>query len=400
MEMKTSDRSRAMQASPIRKLVPFANQAKKRGTGVYHLNIGQPDIETPKVFMEAVRDADIDVLAYADSNGWEPLRQAIAHYYKRIGLPYETEDIIITNGGSEALQWALLITCDVGEEVLVPEPFYTNYRGFAAPYLVGISPISTFPEDGFALPSRERIEGLITEKTRGFLLSNPGNPAGVVYSPEEVRLLADIARDRDLFIIADEVYREFCYDGKVATSFGSMADGLDRLILIDSVSKRFSACGARIGSLTSKNTEVMTAALKLGQARLCAPTLEMIGAKALYELDPDYFTPIRERYEERRDILVDALRGMEGVLCEKPGGAFYAIAKLPVENAEDFAIWLLTDFELDGRTVMLAPAENFYQTPGMGLDEVRVAYVLDKDDLKEAMRILEVALETYPGRIG
>lgn len=387
-----------MQASPIRKLVPFANEAKKRGTKVYHLNIGQPDIETPKVFMEAVRQADIDVLAYADSNGWEPLRQSIADYYKRMGLPYETEDVIITNGGSEALQWALLITCDPGEEVLVPEPFYTNYRGFAAPYEARIKPITTYPEDGFALPSREVIEGLITDKTRGFMLSNPGNPAGVVYSAEQVRMLSDIARDRNLFIIADEVYREFCYDGRTATSFGSMTDILDRVILIDSVSKRFSACGARIGSLTSKNKDVMTAALKLGQARLCAPTLEMIGSKALYDLDPSYFKPIRERYEERRNILIQALEKMEGVLCEKPGGAFYAIAKLPVDNAEDFAIWLLTDFQLDGGTVMLAPVENFYQTPGRGLDEVRVAYVLKSEDLKEAMRILQAALEVYPGR--
>lgn len=396
--MKTSSRSQAMQASPIRKLVPFANEAKKRGTKVYHLNIGQPDIETPKVFMEAVRQADIDVLAYADSNGWEPLRQSIAGYYKRMGLPYETEDVIITNGGSEALQWALLITCDPGEEVLVPEPFYTNYRGFAAPYLAEIRPITTYPADGFALPSREAIEALITDKTRGFMLSNPGNPAGVVYSPEEVRMLADIARDRDLFIIADEVYREFCYDGKTATSFGAMTDILDRVILVDSVSKRFSACGARIGSLTSKNREVMAAALKLGQARLCAPTLEMIGSKALYDLDPGYFKPIRERYEARRNILIEALQKMDGVLCEKPGGAFYAIAKLPVDNAENFAIWLLTDYELDGKTVMVAPVENFYQTPGMGVDEVRVAYVLNTDDLKEAMRILEAALKAYPGR--
>lgn len=387
-----------MQASPIRKLVPFANEAKKRGTKVYHLNIGQPDIETPKVFMEAVRQADIDVLAYADSNGWEPLRQSIADYYKRMGLPYETEDVIITNGGSEALQWALLITCDPDEEVLVPEPFYTNYRGFAAPYQAQIKPITTYPQDGFALPSREVIESLITDKTRGFMLSNPGNPAGVVYSPEQVRMLADIARDRNLFIIADEVYREFCYDGKTATSFGSMTDILDRVILIDSVSKRFSACGARIGSLTSKNKDVMTAALKLGQARLCAPTLEMIGSKALYDLDPSYFKPIRERYEERRNILIQALEKMEGVLCERPGGAFYAIAKLPVDNAEDFAIWLLTDFQLDGGTVMLAPVENFYQTPNRGLDEVRVAYVLNSEDLKEAMRILQAALEVYPGR--
>jgi aspartate aminotransferase len=397
--MKISQRSLGMQASPIRKLVPYANQAKKRGIKVYHLNIGQPDIETPKVFMEAVKKADLDVLAYADSNGWEPLRDSIAAYYKRMGLTYETEDIIITNGGSEALQWAFIITCDPGEEILVPEPFYTNYRGFAAPYLANIRPITTYPENGFALPGRSEIESLITEKTKGIMLSNPGNPAGVVYSQEEVRLLADIARDRDIFIIADEVYREFCYDGKSATSFGTMTDILDRVILVDSVSKRFSACGARIGSLTSKNRDVMTAALKLGQARLCVPTLEMIGSKALYDLDPSYFKPIRERYEERRNLLIEELQKMEGVLCEKPGGAFYAIAKLPVDNAETFAIWLLTDFEKDGKTVMLAPVENFYQTPGMGVDEVRVAYVLNTEDLAEAMRILDISLKQYPGRI-
>lgn len=387
-----------MQASPIRKLVPYANEAKKRGTKVYHLNIGQPDIETPAVFMEAVRNADVKVLAYADSNGWEPLRDSISRYYKRIGLSYETEDIIITNGGSEALQWAMLIACDPGEEILVPEPFYTNYRGFAAPYLVQLKPITTYPHNGFALPERPVIEALITEKTRGIVLSNPGNPAGAVYTYEEVRRIADIARDRNLFIIADEVYREFCYDGKTATSFGSMTDVLDRVIIIDSVSKRFSACGARIGSLTSKNRDVMSAALKLGQARLCVPTLDMIGSKALYDLDPDYFTPIRQEYEDRRNLMIDALQQMEGVVCEKPGGAFYATAKLPVDDAEAFAIWLLTDFELDGKTVMVAPVENFYQTPGMGRDEVRVAYVLKLEDLAEAVRILKIALEAYPGR--
>ncbi|HNZ63406.1 MAG TPA: pyridoxal phosphate-dependent aminotransferase [Bacillota bacterium] len=398
--MNVSKRSEAMQASPIRKLVPFANEAKKRGVKIYHLNIGQPDIETPKVFMEAVRKADIQVLAYADSNGWEPLRRSISNYYKRMGLPYEVEDIIITNGGSEALQWAFLISCDAGDEILVPEPFYTNYRGFAAPYDVVLRPITTHPENGFALPSREVLETLITERTRGIALSNPGNPTGAVYSAEEIRMIADIARDHQLFIIADEVYREFCYDGKQATSFGSMTDILDRVMIIDSVSKRFSACGARIGSLTCKNRDVMSAALKLGQARLCVPTIEMIGAKALYDLEPDYFTPIRERYEARRNIMIDALQKMDGVLCERPGGAFYAIAKLPVDNAEKFAIWLLTEFQLDGKSVMVAPVENFYQTPGMGVDEVRLAYVLNTEDLAEAMRVLATALQAYPGRVG
>ncbi len=396
--MKTSNRSHALQASPIRKLVPYANEAKKRGIKIYHLNIGQPDIETPKVFMDAVKKAEVEVLAYADSNGWEPLRESISKYYKRIDLPYEVKDIIITNAGSEALQWAFLLTCDPGEEILVPEPFYTNYRGFAAPYNVVLKPISTYPDNGFALPSRDVLESLLTDKTRAIALSNPGNPTGVVYTEGEVRMLADIARDHDLFIIADEVYREFCYDGKKATSFGSMTDILDRVIIVDSVSKRFSACGARIGSLASKNRDIMEAALKLGQARLCVPTLEMIGAKALYDLDPDYFIPIRERYEARRDIMIDALQKMDGVLCERPGGAFYAIAKLPVDNAEKFALWLLTDFQVDNKSVMVAPVENFYQTPGMGIDEVRLAYVLNTDDLAEAMRILEIALKQYPGR--
>jgi aspartate aminotransferase len=326
------------------------------------------------------------------------LRESISMYYKRINLPYEVEDVIITNGGSEALQWAFLLTCDPGEEILVPEPFYTNYRGFAAPYDVVIKPITTKPDDGFVLPGREVLESLITDKTRAIALSNPGNPTGVVYSKEQVRMLSDIARDHNLFIVADEVYREFCYDGKEATSFGSMTDILDRVIIVDSVSKRFSACGARIGSLASKNRDIMTAALKLGQARLCVPTLEMIGAKALYDLDPDYFTPIRERYEARRNIMIDALQKMDGVLCERPGGAFYAIAKLPVDNAEKFATWLLTDFQVDNKSVMVAPVENFYQTPGMGMDEVRLAYVLNTDDLAEAMRILEIALKAYPGR--
>jgi len=319
-------------------------------------------------------------------------------YYRRLGLPYETEDVIITNGGSEALQWAMVIACDAGEEILVPEPFYTNYRGFAAPFLIDLKPITTLPEEGFALPDRQTMESRITDKTRAIVLSNPGNPAGAVYSPEEVRRVADMARDHGLFIIADEVYREFCYDGKSATSFASMDDVRDRVILADSVSKRFSACGARIGSLTSKNRAVMEAALKLGQARLCAPTLEMIGAKALFDLDPDYFTPIREEYENRRNIMIEALESMDGVLCRRPGGAFYATARLPVDNAEDFAIWLLTDFELEGKTVMLAPVENFYQTPGMGRDEVRVAYVLEASAIREAMRILKTALEVYPGR--
>lgn len=388
-----------MQASPIRRLVPFADAARKRGIKVYGLNVGQPDIETPPEFMDAIRNAEIKVLAYANSKGDPQLVKATSDYYKRIGLPYEPEDIIITNGGSEALMWAFIAVADVDEDILVPEPFYTNYRSFAAPYAVNIKPLTTYAENGFALPSEAEIVSKLTDKTRAIALSNPGNPTGVVYTREEVEMLAKIAKEHDLFIIADEVYREFTYEGLKATSFGEMTDILDRVIIVDSVSKRFSACGARIGSLATKNKELPEQILKLGQSRLCAPTLEMIGSTALYQLDPSYFDPIRERYQNRRDVLCDGLAAIDGVLCKKPMGAFYAIAKLPVKNAEDFATWMLTDFNDNNETVMVAPVENFYQTPGMGVDEVRVAYVLNTDDLKRAVEILDKALKVYPDRI-
>ncbi|MGI6089799.1 MAG: pyridoxal phosphate-dependent aminotransferase [Saccharofermentanales bacterium] len=396
--MRISNRMLAMQASPIRRLVPFADAARKRGIKVYGLNVGQPDIETPPEFMDAIRNAEIKVLAYANSKGDPNLVKATSDYYKRIGLPYEPEDIIITNGGSEALMWAFIAVADVDEDILVPEPFYTNYRSFAAPYAVNIKPLTTYAENGFALPSEAEIVSKLTDKTRAIALSNPGNPTGVVYTRKEVEMLAKIAKEHNLFIIADEVYREFTYEGLEATSFGEMTDILDRVIIVDSVSKRFSACGARIGSLATKNKELPEQILKLGQSRLCAPTLEMIGATALYHLDPSYFDPIRERYQNRRDVLCDGLAAIDGVMCKKPMGAFYAIAKLPVKNAEDFAKWMLTDFNDNNETVMVAPVENFYQTPGMGVDEVRVAYVLNTEDLKRAVEILDKALKVYPDR--
>ncbi len=397
--MRISNRMLAMQASPIRRLVPFADAARKRGIKVYGLNVGQPDIETPPEFMDAIRNAEIKVLAYANSKGDPNLVKATSDYYKRIGLPYEPEDIIITNGGSEALMWAFIAVADVDEDILVPEPFYTNYRSFAAPYAVNIKPLTTYAENGFALPSEAEIVSKLTDKTRAIALSNPGNPTGVVYTRKEVEMLAKIAKEHNLFIIADEVYREFTYEGLEATSFGEMTDILDRVIIVDSVSKRFSACGARIGSLATKNKELPEQILKLGQSRLCAPTLEMIGATALYHLDPSYFDPIRERYQNRRDVLCDGLAAIDGVMCKKPMGAFYAIAKLPVKNAEDFAKWMLTDFNDNNETVMVAPVENFYQTPGMGVDEVRVAYVLNTEDLKRAVEILDKALKVYPDRV-
>lgn len=387
-----------MQASPIRKLVPLADAAKKAGKKVYHLNIGQPDIKTPSCFMEAVCEASPAVLAYAHSQGYQPLLESICAYYERIGMHYEPKNVIITNGGSEALQYAFYALCDPGEEILVPEPFYTNYRGFSIPYDVRLKPITTKPENAFALPPEEEIKALIGDKTKAILISNPGNPTGAVYSEEEMKMLVKLALEHDLFLIGDEVYREFAYDGKKAISLGSFEEVRDRVVLIDSVSKRFSACGARIGCFISANEELMQQAIKPAQSRLCVPTLEMIGSKALFDLPADFFEPIAEEYCKRRNIMIDALQAMPGVLCEKPHGAFYAIAKLPVDNAEKFVRWLLTDFSLDNETVMAAPAENFYSTPGLGVDEARFAYVLECSELEKAMKVLAKGLQEYPGR--
>ncbi|WP_459128946.1 pyridoxal phosphate-dependent aminotransferase [Guggenheimella bovis] len=396
--MKISNRVLAMQNSPIRKLVPFAQEAKKKGTKVYHLNIGQPDIETPKAFFDAIKGFDQPVLAYALSQGSLDLQDALIGYFKRLGVEYTRDNVIVTNGGSEAIIFSLLATCDPGEEIVVFEPYYTNYMGFAAPYGVGINAITTSPENGFALPSKEEMLKKITPKTRAILVSNPSNPTGVVLSYDEVRMICDIAKEKDLFIIADEVYREFAYDGLEATSFASMADVEDRVIIIDSVSKRFSACGARIGCIISKNVDLMKNVMKLAMARLCVPTVEMIGATALYKLDPSYFTPIREEYQKRRDIMIGELQKIPGVLVQMPKGAFYAVVKLPVDSAEKFALWLLQDFSHNGETVMVAPAEGFYATEGLGVQEVRMAYVLEQSELVKAMAVLKVALEQYPGK--
>lgn len=397
--MKLSDRILAMHESPIRKLVPYAQKAKKEGKKVYHLNIGQPDIETPQVFFDAVSKFSEPVLEYALSQGSLELIDAVRKYYDRLDIHFEANEVIITNGGSEAIQFAVVALCDAGDEILVAEPYYTNYRSFAAPYGVNVKPITTSPENGFALPSKEEILGLINDKTKAILLSNPGNPTGAVYSAEEVRMISDIAKEKSVFILADEVYREFAYDGLEVVSFGSMKDVEQHVVIIDSISKRFSACGARIGFIASKNQELMKNLMKLAQARLCVPTIEMVGATALYSLDPSYFAPIREEYQSRRDIMVDALNKMPGVLCKVPKGAFYAIAKLPVDNAEKFALWLLQEFSHNNETVMVAPAEGFYATPGLGVQEVRIAYVLKKEDLVHAMECLKVALEQYPGAI-
>ncbi|KXG76860.1 pyridoxal phosphate-dependent aminotransferase [Thermotalea metallivorans] len=394
--MNFSKRIVAMQESPIRKLVPFAENAKKQGKKVYHLNIGQPDIETPENFMNAVRKFDEKVLAYTFSQGIPELIDALITYYKKYNMTFEKDEVLITNGGSEALLFALIAVADDGDEVIVPEPFYTNYNGFGAAVGVNVVPVTTYASEGFHLPSRETIEKVITPRTRAILLSNPGNPTGVVYTKEEVNLIADIAKKHNLFVIADEVYREFVYDNLEYISFGNIKEIEDRVIIVDSVSKRFSACGARIGAILSKNKELMKQILKLCQGRLCCPTLDQIGAVELYKVSDDYFKAVLEEYQKRRDIVYEGLTSIPGVICEKPTGAFYVIAKLPVEDAEEFVIWLLKDFDLNGETVMLAPAEGFYATPGLGKDEARIAYILNEHDLRKSMEILKTALEKYP----
>lgn len=397
--MKFSRRITGMQASPIRKLVPYANEAKAKGKKVYHLNIGQPDIVTPAGFFEAIRNFREDVLAYSTSAGSNELIDAIRKYYQGYGIEYGREHIIITNGGSEALMFAMIALCDPGDEILVPEPFYTNYNGFGQAVNVAIRPITTKAECGFHLPAAGEIEKLVSPATRAILISNPGNPTGVVYTDQEIMMLAEIAKKHDLFIISDEVYREFVYDGLKYTSFGTIKEIEDRVILVDSVSKRYSACGARIGCISSKNAELMAQVMKLAQGRLCVPTLEQVGAAELYKTPMSYLKDVNEEYTRRRNILYKALKEMPGVICEEPKGAFYVVVKLPVDNAEKFVIWMLKDFDVDGETVMMAPAEGFYATPGLGRDEVRLAYVLKEKDLARAMDILKAGLEAYPGRV-
>lgn len=393
--MKCSNRINEMQFSPIRKLVPFAESVKKKGRKVYHLNIGQPDIETPKEFFDAVRNFDEKVLSYAFSQGLPVLIESFIKYYKKYNIEFTKDEILITNGGSEAIQFALMATCDYDDEVLVPEPFYTNYNSFGKNAGVRVVPITTKAEDGFKLPSKDYIVSKITEKTKAILLSNPGNPTGAVYSREQIEMVKEIALENNLYIIADEVYREFVYDGLEYTSFAQL-DGIDdRLILTDSISKRYSACGARIGCIASKNKELVNQIMKLCQARLCVATIDQIGAAALVDVSSSYMQAAFDEYQKRRDVVYDALKKMDGVICEQPKGAFYIIAKLPVKSAENFAKWMLTDFEHNNETVMVAPAQGFYATPGLGEDEIRISYVLKKDDLEEAMKVLAIGLDEY-----
>ncbi|MFO7886971.1 MAG: pyridoxal phosphate-dependent aminotransferase [Eubacteriales bacterium] len=393
--MFVSHRIKSMQESPIRKLVPLAEEAKKKGKKVYHLNIGQPDIKTPEEFFENVKNFDKEVLSYAFSQGIPELIDSFIEYYKSYDIEYEKDDILVTNGGSEAILFSLLAVCDYGDEILIPEPFYTNYNGFSTSAGVKVVPITTKAEDGFGLPSKSEIEELITGKTKAILLSNPSNPTGKVYTEEEMNRIKEIAVENDIYIIADEVYREFVYDGLEYKSFAQYEEIEDRVILTDSISKRYSACGARIGCVASKNKEVTKEVLKLCQSRLCVATIEQIGAAGLIKVSKDYMNEAFEEYDKRRNLVFDALQDMEGVFCLKPKGAFYITAKLPVDDAEDFVRWLLNDYEIDNETVMFAPAEGFYATEGMGRDEIRISYVLKEEDLKKAMHILKQALIEY-----
>ena len=393
--MRYSERITTMQSSPIRKLAHIASSAKAKGIKIYHLNIGQPDIKTPKVFFEEVKNFNNEVLEYAVSPGLPELISSLQQYYTTYNMDFESDEILVTNGGSEALLFALMATCDPKDNILVPEPFYSNYNGFSQSINVNITPITTKAEEGFHLPSKEKIQSLITSKTKAILISNPGNPTGTVYTKKELYMISEIAKENDLWIISDEVYREFVYDGLEYTSFGNIKEVEDRVIIIDSVSKRYSACGARIGSIASKDKTLIAEILKLCQGRLCVSTLDQVGSVELYNTPSSYFTEVNNEYKNRRDVLYNELIKVKGVICKKPAGAFYIVAKLPIENAEDFVIWMLTDFNKDGETVMACPAEDFYATPGLGRDEIRLAYVLKEDDLHKAVIILKEGLEKY-----
>ena len=397
---KIASKAHSMPASPIRKLVPYAEQAKKDGKKVHHLNIGQPDIETPQVVLDKMKNLDLKVVEYSHSAGFQSYREGLSDYYKNFGINLNpNNEIMITTGGSEALIFAFQTCLEPGDELIVPEPFYANYNGFGVTAGVNVVPVTAKIEDGFALPPISEFEKLITPKTKGILICNPGNPTGYLYSKKELETLRDIVKKHDLFLFADEVYREFCYDGAEHYSCLQLQGIENNVVLVDSVSKRYSMYGARVGALISKNAELMAMALKFGQARLSPPTFGQIAGEAALDTPQSYFDDVIEEYVERRDIVIDGLNKIEGGTCPKPKGAFYAIAKLPIDNADKFCQWLLEDFDYNGQTVMLAPATGFYATPGAGTQEVRIAYVLNKEALENAVICLEEALKVYPGKV-
>ncbi len=392
-----SDKAHRMPSSPIRKLVPYAEAAKKAGRIVYHLNIGQPDIETPQVVRDKIANMDLRVLEYSNSEGIASYRKGLAGYYESKGIGVKADNIMITTGGSEALVFAFMTCFNEGDELIIPEPFYANYNGFATMAGINVVPVMTKIEDAFALASVEEFEKLITPKTKGILICNPGNPTGRVYSKGELMQLRDIVAKHDLYLIVDEVYREFAYDGEVPYSVMNLEGIEDQAIMIDSVSKRYSMCGARIGALITRNRLVMSAAMKFAQARLSPPTLGQIASEAALETPAEYFTGVVEEYVQRRNILVDGLNDIPGVICPKPNGAFYCIAQLPIEDSDHFCQWMLEHFEYKNQTVMMAPATGFYSKPELGKKQVRLAYVLNQDSLKNAIECLKKALEVYTG---
>lgn len=396
---KSSLRADQMPPSPIRKLMPYADAAKARGVNIFHLNIGQPDVAAPKEFWDGIRSADGRLVDYTHSQGMPNLRVAIRDYYRSIGIDLTDSELLVTTAGSEAVLFAMMCTCNPGDEVIVPEPFYANYLGFSVPAGVKIVPITTRIEDNYALPSAEEFERRITPNTRAILICNPSNPTGTVYSEAQLQALREIVLKHDLFLIADEVYREFNYTGAPIRSVLQLPGLEENAVMVDSVSKRYSLCGARIGFLASRNASVMSGATRFAQARLSPPLLEQIGVEYATKTPQSHFDAMREEYTRRRDTLIEALGSIPGVVIPKIDGAFYAMVRLPIDDCDKFCQWLLESFELDGNTVMLAPASGFYATAGLGKDEVRIAYVLERDKIVEAVRCLRVALEKYPGRI-
>ena len=394
-----SDKGKSMPASPIRKLVPYSEEAKRKGRKVYHLNIGQPDIPTPAVALKALRNINLKVIEYSHSAGNESYRRKLAVYYQKIGINIDHTEMLITTGGSEAILFALMACVNPGEEVITPEPFYANYNGFATTAGIKIVPVTSYIKDDFALPPIEDIEKKITSKTKGIIVCNPNNPTGYLYSKNELLHLKEIVKKHDIFLFSDEAYREFCYDG--AEHFSAMnLEGIENnVILLDSVSKRYSECGVRIGALITKNKEIISTALKFAQARLSPPGLGQIVGEASIDTPASYFKEVNREYTARRDYMVEALNKIPGVYCPKPKGAFYTVVKLPVSDTDKFAQWLLEEFEYKNQTVMVAPASGFYSTPGSGKNEVRIAYVLKIEDLKNAILVLEEALKVYPGRL-
>ncbi|WP_341841120.1 pyridoxal phosphate-dependent aminotransferase [Chitinophaga caseinilytica] len=392
-----SQRGQIMPPSPIRKLVPFAEAAKKKGVTVYHLNIGQPDIETPQPVLDAVRNSHFKVLEYSHSAGNESYRRKLTTYYDRFGIQVDYNQIIVTTGGSEAIIFGFMACLDPGDEVIIPEPFYANYNGFAVEAEVKVVPVTSGIESGFALPPIADFEKKITPKTKAILICNPNNPTGYLYSPEELNVLRDICKKHNLFLFSDEAYREFAYDGTTLSAL--QLEGLeDNVVVFDTISKRYSACGGRIGALVTRNKTLLDSVMKFAQARLSPPSFAQIAAEAAVDLPEDYFDGIKAEYKSRRDLLVKRLNGIPGVFCPNPGGAFYAMAKLPIDDADKFCQWLLEDFSVDQQTVMLSPGTGFYATPGLGKQEVRLAYVLNLEAIDKAMTALTKALEVYPGR--